>query len=167
MARQTLREILLHVVECQPPHLALAVLDSAVHSGRASAGFVRSAVSETRRGAVLASCLDPGAGAGGESILRWHLRAAGIGFRTQVLIEGLYRSDFLIGRRLIVEVDGREHHGMLAGFERDRRLDRELQLRGYVILRFTYRELLDDPGRVIATILAVVRSDRHRRALVG
>jgi len=33
------------------------------------------------------------------------------------------------------------------------------------VLRFTYRELLAEPARVMAAILAVIRSGRHRRAV--
>lgn len=165
MARQTLREIVQHVVECQPPQLALAVLDSVLEQRRATERWIRDAIEALPRGAALAGCLDAGAGAGGESILRWHLRAAGIAFETQVVIPGLYRADFLIGKSLLVEVDGREHHATVAGFERDRRLDRELQARGYIVLRIAYRELVLEPERVMESILAVVRSGRHRRSV--
>lgn len=167
LARQTLREITQHVVECQPPPLALAVLDSVLRQRRASERWLRDAIEPLPRGAALAACLDAGAGAGGESILRWHLRAAGVAFETQVQIEGLYRADVRVGRSLLIEVDGREHHATVAGFERDRRLDRELQARGYIVLRFTYRELLFEPDRVMATILAIVRTGRHRRAVAA
>jgi len=139
------------------------VLDSVLHERRATERWLRGAIEHLPRGAVLADRLDAGAGAGGESILRWHLRAAGIRFRTQVVIDGLYRADFLVGRSLLIEVDGREHHATVEGFERDRVLDRELQSRGYIVLRFTYRELLSDPASVVAAILAVIRTGRHRR----
>ena len=93
MARQTLREVVQHVVECQPAPLALAVLDSALHQRRATERWMRGAIGHLPRGKVLADCLDAGAGAGGESILRWRLRAAGIAFETQVVVPGLYRAD--------------------------------------------------------------------------
>lgn len=167
LARQTLREVLEHVVECQPPALALAVLDSVLEQRRATRSWVEAAVGHLPRAAPLISALDPGSGAGGESILHWHLRAAGIAFETQVQIDGLYRADVRIGSSLLVEVDGREHHATVAGFERDRALDRALQARGYVVLRIAYRELLFEPERVMAVILAVVRAGRHRRRVTG
>ena len=37
-------------------------------------------------------------------------------------------------------------------FERDRRKDRDLQALGYTVLRFTWRELTDEPEAVVAAI---------------
>lgn len=162
MARQPLRDVLQHVVECQPPELALAVLDSAVHTGRCSLGWLRRAIGGTARGRELAPVVDQTADAGGESIMRWRLRAAKVRVIPQFRVEGLGRRDFLLGDRLIVEIDGREHHAMVEGFARDRWLDRELQLRGYDVLRFTYAEVLYDWDRVLATIMRMVDADRHR-----
>jgi len=162
LARQPLRDVLQHVVECQPPDLALAVLDSAVHEGRCSLEWVRRAISGTSRGRLLAPVIDPSADAGGESIVRFRLRAAQVRVIPQFRVDGLGRRDFLVGDRLIVEIDGREHHALVEGFARDRWLDRELQLRGYDVLRFTYAEILHEWDRVLATIMRMVDGDRHR-----
>lgn len=162
MARQPLRDVLAHVVECQPPELAVAVLDSAVHRGRCSLAWMRSAIDGSARGRWLAPLVDPSADAGGESIVRFRLRAAQVRVVPQFRVDGLGRRDFLVGDRLIVEVDGREHHALVEGFARDRWLDRELQLRGYDVLRFTYAEVLYDWDRVLATIMRLVDGDRHR-----
>ena len=57
---------------------------------------------------------------------------------------GPYEVDFLWrDRRLIVETDGFRHHGNRAAFESDRGRDAFLQSRGYRVLRFTYRQVLD------------------------
>ncbi|QCR18642.1 hypothetical protein C1N71_03570 [Agrococcus sp. SGAir0287] len=162
MARQPLRDVLVHVAECQPPDLALAVLDSAVRQGRCSLGWLRRVLSDSARGRELATVVDGSADAGGESIVRWRLRAARVRAIPQFRVEGLGRRDFLVGERLIVEIDGREHHALVEGFARDRWLDRELQLRGYDVLRFTYAEILHDWDRVLATIMRAVDADRHR-----
>lgn len=162
MARQPLRDVLQHVVECQPPELALAVLDSAVHEGRCSQEWLRRVLDDSVRGRLLVAEVDAGAGAGGESIVRWRLRQEGIRVRTQVWIDDLGPRDFVVGDRLVVEIDGREHHALVEGFARDRWLDRELQLRGYDVLRFTYAEVLHDWPRVLADIRRMVSADRHR-----
>ena len=61
--------------------------------------------------------------------------------------------DFLWSEsRLIVEVDGYEFHGARASFEADRARDAALSLDGYRMLRFTYRQVTGDPGRVARTI---------------
>jgi very-short-patch-repair endonuclease len=57
---------------------------------------------------------------------------------------GPYEVDFLWrDRRLVVETDGFRHHGSRAAFESDRGRDAFVQSRGYRVLRFTYRQVLD------------------------
>jgi hypothetical protein len=64
-----------------------------------------------------------------------------------------WKADFLWRpERLIVETDGRASHDTRLAFERDRRRDRRLALAGYRVLRFTWREVRDEPEAVAATI---------------
>jgi very-short-patch-repair endonuclease len=57
---------------------------------------------------------------------------------------GTYEVDFLWrDRGLIVETDGFRHHGSRAAFESDRARDADLQSRGYRVLRFTHRQMLE------------------------
>jgi very-short-patch-repair endonuclease len=57
---------------------------------------------------------------------------------------GTYEVDFLWRDRwLIVETDGFRHHGSRAAFESDRARDADLQSRGYRVLRFTHRQMLE------------------------
>jgi very-short-patch-repair endonuclease len=63
--------------------------------------------------------------------------------------------------QLVVETDGKRFHDNPIAFERDRRRDRALQLSGYRVVRFTYRQLEDEPGEVIAAI------DRLLKASIG
>jgi very-short-patch-repair endonuclease len=57
---------------------------------------------------------------------------------------GAYEVDFLWrDRGLVVETDGFPHHGSRAAFERDRARDALLQSRGFTVLRFTHRQVLD------------------------
>ena len=68
-----------------------------------------------------------------------------------------YEVDFLWpGPRVIVETDGHEHHGTRTAFERDRARDAHLMALGYRVLRFTYRQVVEDPGTVLATLRAVL-----------
>jgi very-short-patch-repair endonuclease len=57
-------------------------------------------------------------------------------------------------RRLIVEVDGRDHHATRAAFVRDRRRDRRLALAGYETRRYGATELVREPSRVVAELRA-------------
>lgn len=66
--------------------------------------------------------------------------------------------DFLWDReRLIAETDGQAAHGTRQAFERDRRRDQVLQMAGFRVVRFTWRQVVDEPGlvrRVIAGLLS-------------
>jgi very-short-patch-repair endonuclease len=59
--------------------------------------------------------------------------------------------------RLVVELDGYAFHSDRASFESDRRRDRELQARGYVVLRFTYREVIEEPDAVVGALRVHLR----------
>jgi hypothetical protein len=54
--------------------------------------------------------------------------------------------------RVIVEADSRRWHTRERDFEVDRRRDREAQLAGWDVYRFTWRDLVDDPEDVAATV---------------
>jgi hypothetical protein len=53
---------------------------------------------------------------------------------------------------LVVETDGFAHHRTRAAFEEDRRRDQLLATLGLVVLRFTHRQVADEPDRVGAVL---------------
>jgi very-short-patch-repair endonuclease len=55
-------------------------------------------------------------------------------------------------RRLVVETDGWEGHRGRQAFEDDRARDAYLRLKGYEVLRFSWRQLFDDPRSVVAVL---------------
>jgi very-short-patch-repair endonuclease len=66
---------------------------------------------------------------------------------------GPYVVDFLWpDQRVIVETDGFRTHGHRAAFENDRARDADLHARGYVVLRFTWRQIVDEPLLVAARL---------------
>jgi len=71
---------------------------------------------------------------------------------------GGYEVDFrVIGSTIILECDGWSTHGLQKQqFERDRARDADLVALGYVVLRFTYREITGRPART---------AERIRRAI--
>ena len=80
---------------------------------------------------------------------------------------GAVRVDFLWrAERLIVETDGWASHGTRRAFETDRRRDRRLQLAGWQVVRFTWRDLLEHPSEVVATLTGLLgrRAGGDRRA---
>ncbi len=54
--------------------------------------------------------------------------------------------------RLLIEVDGFAFHTDHAAFESDRRRQNALVLAGWTVLRFTWRQLTEDPERVVGEI---------------
>jgi very-short-patch-repair endonuclease len=76
--------------------------------------------------------------------------------QTRVKVVG-FTADFLWPEyRLIVEVDGYRYHGHRYSFERDRLRDQKHKTAGYEVLRFTWRQLEDEPLRVIAVIAMAI-----------
>lgn len=84
----------------------------------------------------------------------------GIPFRQQVNIGDVGRVDFLLGERLAVEVDSKEHH---SDPYKDRQKDTLLSIDGYRSLRFMYSQIVYELDKVEAAILAAIsRADHHR-----
>jgi very-short-patch-repair endonuclease len=70
---------------------------------------------------------------------------------------GPYEVDFLWrDQHLIVEVDGAATHLTATAFEEDRRRDAQLSVMGFRVVRFTYRQVLEQPRAIIATLGALL-----------
>ena len=69
-----------------------------------------------------------------------------------------FEADFLWRKqRLVAELDGHATHGTRRAFEADRHRDQRLMLAGYRVVRFTWRQVTEDPASTIATIQALLR----------
>ncbi|WAC67345.1 DUF559 domain-containing protein [Agrococcus sp. SL85] len=85
------------------------------------------------------------------------LRLARIAFRQQVAVLSGIRVDFLIGARLVVECDSRLWHGGTTNYERDRERDARLAAAGYVVIRVSYRSVMERGDEIVARIRAARR----------
>ena len=84
------------------------------------------------------------------------------------LADQTFEPDFLWpAQRLIVETDGYATHGTREAFEGDRRRDQLLDAAGYRTLRFTWRQLRDEPARVAETLRRRVGGSANRTILGG
>jgi very-short-patch-repair endonuclease len=71
---------------------------------------------------------------------------------------GPFIVDFLWSdARLIVEVDGYSVHRGRHAFEADRARDTKLKLLGYEVIRFTWRQLTENPAGVAAALRRLLR----------
>ncbi len=97
---------------------------------------------------------------GTESIVWVRFTAHRLPMKRQVWIEGM-RVDFVVGRRLVVEVDGAAYHIDPVRFEADRRRDARLCTLGYLVLRFSYNQVLYRWHEVEDAVLAAVARGDH------
>ncbi len=96
------------------------------------------------------------AASGLESVLRLRLHLIGLALASQVAIDGVGRVDFVVGGRLILEVDGEGDH---AGSDRrhvDLVRDAAASALGYETLRFDYALVVHDWPTVVAAIRAAL-----------
>ena len=108
----------------------------------------------------LLDLVDGGCQSGTETIVRMLLRSRRHGHRTQVWIDGVGRVDILVGDRLIIEIDGAGFHTG-AEFERDRRRDYELIMRGYLVLRLSYDMVMTEWDAVQRGVLDLLDRGEH------
>ena len=160
--RDPVTHALAEMFACSDEVAVLAAIDSGLEGGALQSQHldeIRQAMPRTRR--ALVDMVDPECQSGLETKVRLLLRSKRIRFRAQAFIEAVGRVDFLVGDRLVIEVDGRDFHTGLE-FETDRRRDLELVLRGYVVLRLSYRQVMHDWERTRAAILELVARGEHR-----
>lgn len=152
-----------HLLLCQPPDQAVAVVDSALQLGIIGHGLLASTFAQLpARLRPLVSSLHGRAESGIESLTRFRLLVHGIVCRSQVEIAGVGRVDLLVDDWLVIELDGRRWHATAEASTRDRRRDAAAVLRGYTLLRFGYADVVQDWERISSTILATLARGRTR-----
>jgi very-short-patch-repair endonuclease len=83
---------------------------------------------------------------------------------TNVRVRGLEVDCLFRAARLIVEIDGFTYHSSPAATERDHHRDQVLYLAGYDVVRFTWKQLDQQPDRVLAKVAgALARAEASRR----
>ena len=84
---------------------------------------------------------------------RWRPNYPILNARGRVIAE----IDFaLVAGRIAIEVDGRAFHSDDLAFERDRVRQNELTMRGWTVLRFTWRQIVQEPHEVARIIRRAV-----------
>jgi len=153
---------LAEMAACGPLLDAQIAIDSALALGTIGIDDLdelRTLLGASRR--TIADQADPGCQSGTETIVRLLLRGRRVPHRTQALIAGVGRVDVLVGDRLVVEIDGEGFHTG-PEFERDRRRDFELTMRGYLVFRLSYSMVMQEWEAVRAGLLALIARGEHR-----
>lgn len=149
--------VLVHVFHCHGDEAFFAALESALRTGR-----IRAAAKDRIRRRLptgahwLVDLARKDADSGLESLLRLRLYILGIRLVCQVDIPTVGRVDFVIGDRLILEVDGKENHDGEVHRHKDLVRDAAASALGYETLRFDYAQIVHDWQSVEAAVLAAL-----------
>ncbi|GGH41494.1 type IV toxin-antitoxin system AbiEi family antitoxin domain-containing protein [Microbacterium album] len=152
--------VLTLVADCQPHERALAIWDSAFQQGlvdRDSFGRYRLSPAARRLLAETSPFRDSGV----ETFVFTRLSWLPVPIRSQVWLYG-HRVDFLIGERLVVQVDGGHHVG--AQRASDNEHDAILRLHGYTVIRVTYTQVMERWPEVQDLILRAIAQGLHKAA---
>jgi hypothetical protein len=142
---------------CQPPQLAIAVLDSLLFRRLITENRLRSVIAAgPERMQFLAAHLEPRSEEGIESIVRFGLAMAGIRTSVQVALRTRDRLDLLVDGWLALELDGRATHAQQRAFTADRVRSARLIRDGRVVLQFAYATIIYDWPFVEHTVIDVI-----------
>ena len=153
----SLENALVLIARCQPHEAALAVWESAFKAGLVDPGILSRASLPPGARRMLEQAT-PFADAGTESIFRTRLRWLRLPITPQVWLLG-HRVDFLIGERLVVQIDGGHH--VDAQRTSDIAHDALLKLHGYHVIRISYEQLMNRWHEVQGSILAAIAQRLH------
>lgn len=153
-----IENILLTVAACQPYEAARAIWDAALNKKLVDLTHLRR-LPWTGTARSLVDEATPWADSGLESFVIVRLRWMGLPILTQIWIAG-HRVDFLIGERLVLQVDGGHHVG--AQRTEDIRHDAELMLLGYHVVRVGYDQVVNRWPEVQEQIMHAVAQGLHK-----
>lgn len=149
----------LHAVAlCQPFEDALATWDSALNKGLADIAGLRR-LPLPQRAVRLLDAANPFRDSGLETFVPVRLRWLRLPIRSQAWLHG-HRVDFLIGERLVLQIDGGHHVGIQR--TSDNRHDALLMLHGFHVIRVGYDQVVNRWPEVQDLILTAVAQGLHR-----
>lgn len=156
----SIENVLDHVAHCQPFEEAVAIWDSALNKGLAQAHLLERLPLRGASRKVLRHS-SRFADSGLESYVRIRLAWLRVRIVAQVWIHG-HRVDFLIGDRLVLQIDGGHHVG--AQRTSDIRHDAALRLLGYTVLRVGYEQVMHSWPEVQGLVMQAVAQGLHLSA---
>jgi very-short-patch-repair endonuclease len=158
----SLIDALLQIRGCHGEDAFFATLESALHAGvldEVGRDALRERMTESARWLVDLARSD--ADSGLESLLRLRLHRLGLELHTQMEVPGVGRVDFVVGDRLIIEVDGMAGHDDEPSRHKDRLRDAVAAAHGYLTIRFDYALVVHDWPIVEDAVRAIVARGLH------
>lgn len=154
----SIENVLATVAACQPHESALAIWESALRQRLVDPLVLgRLELPSTARELLDTAC--PFSDSGLESFVVPRLRWLRLRIVPQAWIAG-HRVDFLIGDRLVLQIDGGHHVGTQR--TSDNQHDALLMLMGYHVIRVSYDQVIGDWPAVQELIMRAVAQGLHR-----
>lgn len=150
--------MLVHALQCLPPVEAAVVVEGSLRRGDTVRPFLLERLEGDRNGTARAAlelvtgCADSAI----EVVTRILFRNAGFYVETQVFIDGVGRVDFLLEGFLVVEVDGAAYHSDRKALRRDLRRNNTTITGGYLVLRYSYEDVMFNREAVLEQVRAVL-----------
>lgn len=158
-----LENLLGYVAVCLPYEEALAVWESALQRGMTDL-LTLQRLPYTGAARRLLADSTPFSDSGLETYVRRRLRWLDISLVPQVWIEG-HRVDFLLGARLVLQIDGGHHVGPQR--TRDIEHDARLALRGYTVIRVGYEQVVFRWHEVHESVTSAIARGLHTERAGG
>lgn len=152
--------VLALIARCQPRERALAVWESALRRGLVTRETLRLMPLTPTARSILDECALH-SDSGLETFIPVRLRFLRLPIRQQVWLAG-HPVDFLIGDRLVLQIDGGHHVG--AQRRSDIAHDARLMLLGYHVIRIDYVQIMTQWAEVHDVIVRAVAQGLHRAA---
>lgn len=152
-----LADVLLHALRCLPELEALVMVQCAGGRGDISLAFLRGRLSGNRnaRARAVLDLVIPRADSLLEVLSNVAFVRAGLSVRRHVEVPGVGEVDFLVEDVVIVETDGATH---LEPYQvkKDRRRNNAAVVGGYLVLRFSYDDVVYHPERMVTQVRSLI-----------
>ncbi|RLK47912.1 endonuclease domain-containing protein [Microbacterium telephonicum] len=156
----SIEDALAHIAVCQPHDAALVLWEAATRVENLSPEALRNIRWDSPAARELAAEVNGLADSGLEVLVCAPLRRLWVQVRQQVVLAGK-PVDVLVGRWLVVQIDGWAHHSSAAQRGKDLAHDAELRLRGYTVLRFSHAQVVHDKRGTMRLIQRALAAGLH------
>jgi very-short-patch-repair endonuclease len=161
----SVEDTVIHALVCLPEIDAISIAQSAMQQFGIPRALLESEISANYYGNArrLLAKADGLSESVPEISARLLFESEGLTFRRQVKIRGVGRVDFLIGRWLIVEVNGYAFHSSREAWRKDMERLNAAQARGFDLLSFAPEQIWNNPEQVMDEIRAVLALHDEQR----